>query len=281
MKYSRFELLMTTLGALVVIGSVALGSSSMTVAWQEIVAQLLIIVVLACAVHWGRDGGSIAAFAAILAYVVMRIPLLSQLGPNSTLIVMITTRAVVYALVGIVGGEFFGRIKYLFARLDGNLMLDEYTLVYNRAYCAQTLKSGLGQFQRYETPFAIAILSLAPGLLADLRPSRQRTLLRSVASHIRHDVRLVDDVGYLGDGRFLIMLPHTPKHGAEIASDRIRTAVRDLVGAKDESVSVTPLGCPGDSAAICDLARSLDPDPESRVEDVCSPDTEPAAQSAE
>ncbi len=82
-------------------------------------------------------------------------------------------------------------------------------------------------------------------------------------------MRLVDDVGYLGDGRYLIILPQTPKSGAEVASDRIRRSVRDLIGARDESVTSTPLGCPGDVAAICDLARSLDPEPESRVEDVC------------
>ncbi len=271
MKYSRFELLMISLGAIVIVGSVILGPGSATVSWQEVVAQLLIVAVLASALHWGRDGGSVAAFAAILVYVIMRIPLLSQLGPTQNLIAMIVTRALTYALVGIIGGEFFGRIKYVFARIDGNSMLDEHTQVYNRTYCSQALKSGLGQFQRYQTPFSIAILSLAPGLLTDLRPSRQRLLLRSVATHIRNDVRLVDDVGYLGDGRFIIMLPQTPKTGAEIASDRVRSAIRDLIGAKDESVTSTPLGCPGDAAAICDLARSLDPETESRVEDVCGP----------
>ncbi|PKQ38785.1 MAG: hypothetical protein CVT59_01510 [Actinobacteria bacterium HGW-Actinobacteria-1] len=275
MKYSRFELLMISLGVIVVVGSVILGPGTATVSWQEVIAQVLILGVLAAALHWGRDGGSVAAFAAILVYVIMRIPLLSTLGPSQNLIIMIVTRALTYALVGIIGGEFFGRIKYVFARIDGNSMLDELTQVYNRTYCSQSLKSGLGQFQRYQTPFSIAILSLAPGLLSDLRPSRQRLLLRSVATHIRNDVRLVDDVGYLGDGRFIIMLPQTPKTGAEIASDRIRRSVRDLVGAKDDSVTSTPLGCPGDSAAICDLARSLDPEPESRVEDVCGPTETP------
>lgn len=281
MKYSRFEVLVVTLGGLVVIGSLVLGQSSVTVAWQEIVAQVLIIAVLAAALHWGRDGGSVAAFAAILVYVVLRIPLLSQLGPTSNLITMILLRALTYTLVGIVGGEFFGRVKYVFARLDGNVMLDDYTQVYNRTYCAQTLKAGLGQFQRYQTPFSVVILSLAPGLLADLRPSRQRLMLRSVASHIRNDVRLVDDVGFLGDGRFLIMLPQTPKSGAGVAADRVRSSVRDLIGAKDESVTATALGCPGDTAAICDLARSLDPEPESRVEDLCGSGDGAAAQSAE
>lgn len=281
MKYSRFEVLMLVLGALVIAGSVVVGPAAAMVSWQEVVGQMLIIVVLAAALHWGRDGGSIAAFAAILVYVIMRVPILNQLGATQNLIAMIATRAVTYALVGIVGGEFFGRVKYLFARIDGNAMLDDYTQVYNRVYCAQTLKNGLGQHQRYQTPFSVALLSLAPGLLADLRPSRQRVMLRSVAAHIRNEVRLVDDVGYLGDGRFLIVLPQTPRSGAEVASDRIRRSVRDLVGARDESVTSTPLGCPADSAAIGDLARSLDPDAESRLDDVISV-TEPVeTQSAE
>ncbi len=281
LKYSRFELLMISLGIIVIVGSVVLGPGSAVVAWQEVIAQLLIVAVLAAALHWGRDGGSVAAFAAILVYVVMRIPLLSEVGPTQNLIVMIATRALTYALVGIIGGEFFGRIKYIFARIDGNSMLDEHTQVYNRVYCAQALKSGLGQFQRYQTPFSIGVVSLSPGLLADLRPSRQRLLLRSVASTIRNDIRLVDDVGYLGDGRFLVILPQTPKSGADVATDRIRGSVRDLIGARDESVTATPLGCPGDSAAICDLARSLDP-VDDRVEDVCgSPETPVASQSAE
>ncbi|MCE5191143.1 MAG: hypothetical protein LLG08_05215 [Actinomycetia bacterium] len=277
MKYSRFKVLMIALGTLVIAGSLLMAPGAAMVSWQEVVGQLIIIAVLAAALQWGREGGSVAAFAAILVYVIMRIPLLSLLGPTRNVIAMIATRALMYALVGIIGGEFFGRIKYLLARVDRNTMLDEYTHVYNRVYCAQTLKSGLGQFQRYQTPFSLAIVSLSPGLIADLRPSRQRMLLRSVATHIRNDVRLVDDVGYLGDGRFLIMLPQTAKPGAEVATDRIRRSVRDLIGAKDESVTSTALGCPDDSTAICDLARSLDPDPESRVEDVCvAPDASDA-----
>lgn len=160
-------------------------------------------------------------------------------------------------------------MKYIIAQLEGSSMLDDTTQVYNRRYCGQTLKNGLGQFQRYQVPFSVAVIGLAPGLISDLRPSRQRTMLRSVANHIRNDIRLVDDVGYIGDGRFLVILPQTPSAGAAVASDRIRRAVRDLVGAKDESVTATPLAVPGDAAAICDLARSLDPGVEQRLDDVC------------
>lgn len=270
MKYSRFETLMISLGAVVILGSLLLGPSvNQPGFWQEAVGQVLIIVVLGAAVHWGRDGGSVAAFAATLAYVITRIPLLSEQGLTKNIFAMIATRVLIYTIVGILGGEIFGRVKYIIAQLEGSSMLDDLTQVYNRRYCGQTLKNGLGQFQRYQVPFSVAVISLAPGLVADLRPSRQRTLLRSTATHIRNDIRLVDDVGYLGDSRFLVILPQTSGSGAEVASDRIRRTVRDLFGAKDESVTATPLALPGDAAAICDLARSLDPETEEHLDDMC------------
>lgn len=270
MKYSRFETLMISLGAVVILGSLLLGPSvNQPGFWQEAVGQVLIIVVLGAAVHWGRDGGSVAAFAATLAYVITRIPLLSEQGLTKNIFAMIATRVLIYTIVGILGGEIFGRVKYIIAQLEGSSILDDLTQVYNRRYCGQTLKNGLGQFQRYQVPFSVAVISLAPGLVADLRPSRQRTLLRSTATHIRNDIRLVDDVGYLGDSRFLVILPQTSGSGAEVASDRIRRTVRDLFGAKDESVTATPLALPGDAAAICDLARSLDPETEEHLDDMC------------
>lgn len=270
MKYSRFETLMISLGAVVILGGLLLGPPvNQPGFWQEAVGQVLIIVVLGAAVHWGRDGGSVAAFAATLAYVITRIPLLSEQGLTKNIFAMIATRVLIYTIVGILGGEIFGRVKYIIAQLEGSSILDDLTQVYNRRYCGQTLKNGLGQFQRYQVPFSVAVISLAPGLVADLRPSRQRTLLRSTATHIRNDIRLVDDVGYLGDGRFLVILPQTSGSGAEVASDRIRRTVRDLFGAKDESVTATPLALPGDAAAICDLARSLDPETEEHLDDMC------------
>ncbi|KAF0207570.1 MAG: hypothetical protein FD171_1629 [Actinobacteria bacterium] len=273
MKYGRFETLMISLGAVVIFGSLLVGPPMNQAGfWQEALGQAMIVVVLAAAVHWGRDGGSVAAFAATLSYVITRIPLLSEQGLSKNVLAMIATRVLIYTIVGILGGEIFGRVKYIIAQLEGSSTLDDITQVYNRRYCGQTLKNGLGQFQRYQVPFSVAVIGLAPGLFADLRPSRQRTLLRSVAGHIRNDIRLVDDVGYLGDGRFLVILPQTPGSGAAVASDRVRNGVRELLGAKDESVSATPLSVPEDAAAMCDLARSLDPATEERVEDVCGSD---------
>ncbi|MBC7266268.1 MAG: diguanylate cyclase [Coriobacteriia bacterium] len=269
MKYTRFETLVIALGAAVVAASV-LVPREVAPQWPELVAQVLLFVTFAAAAHWGRNGGSVTAMASALIYVLTRVPLLSSQGLTSNVAGALLTRLVAFAVVGIVGGEVFGRIKYFLARVDGAIMLDEYTQVYNRKYCSQALRNAIGQYQRYQTPYSVALLSLSPALFAELRPSRQHSMLKSVANHLRSDIRLVDDVGYLGEGRFLVMLPNTPRAGAEIAADRLRAGVRDLLGAKDESVSATVLSVAEDPSAICELARSLEPAPPPRLDDVCA-----------
>ncbi|MCE5203001.1 MAG: diguanylate cyclase [Actinomycetia bacterium] len=259
MKHSRFEALIIALGAIVIITPVLLGPP-LNPQWQELVAQGLLVVVLASAVHWGRDGGSLAAAAAMFAYVVIRVPLLSTEGLTSNTVGMILTRMITFSLVGVLGGELFARLKYLLARLEGSAMLDHVTNVYNRRYCARAIGDGIGGFQRYQTPFSVALVSLSPGLLNDLHTARQNTMLRTVASRIRNDVRLVDDIGYLGDGRFMLLFPHTDKSGARAASDRVCATVREALGARDQSVVTVTLGCPEDIDALCELARSLDPE---------------------
>jgi len=268
-KYSRFETLVITLGAAVVAASVLVPRDA-ALQWPELVAQVLLFLTFAAAAHWGRNGGSIVAAGSALAYVLTRVPLLANQGLTDDVAGALLARLAAFAVVGIVGGELFGRIKYFLARVDGSIMLDEYTQVYNRRYCSQALRNAIAQYQRYQAPYSVVLLSLSPALFAELRPTRQHALLKSVAGHIRSDIRLVDDVGYLGDGRYLLMLPNTPRSGAEVAADRVRAGVRDLIGAKDESVSATVLGVAEDAAAICELARSLEPQAPPRLDDVCA-----------
>lgn len=268
MKYSRFEALVMVLGGTVIVGSMFIPSAG-TLFAREVVAQLLIVVVLFAAVHWGRNGGFVAAIAATLVYVVIRIPLMTDQGLTSPVIGMIVTRTITYGAVGVIGGEICGRIKYFFARIQGSPLLDDATHVYNAVFCAQAIKSGIGEYRRYKTPFSVGIVTLSPTLFSGLRPARQRAFLRVAASHIRNDVRLVDDVGHLGHGRFMILLPHTPGEGACIAADRVRQNVRDLLGAKDDSVTTRVLSLPDDAEALCALARELAPEEPALDRDPC------------
>jgi hypothetical protein len=248
-KYSRFEWL--TIG----VGAVAIGGTVMSALlphpdWIELIAQLLLLGVLVGAVHWGRNGGLVSALGATLVYLAMRLPNIVAGGSEADVLRLLLVRGATFGLVGIVGGEVCGRIKYFFARIDDSCSIDE-------SFVAQLLDSSLGSADRYDTSFSIVVLTLAPVLTDGLRPARVKTLVRSVANHVRNDVRMIDDVGRLDDGRFVMVLPHTPKDGATIAGARVRAGVRELVGAKDESVTALVYGSANDAAAIRALADSI------------------------
>jgi GGDEF domain-containing protein len=268
-KYSQFEWLTVGIGTVAIAGTVV----------SALVAQLLLLTVLVGAVHWGRNGGLVSALGATLVYLAMRLPNVVSGGSEAEVLQLLLVRSATFGLIGIVGGEICGRIKYFFARLEDSCSIDENSRVYNQRFVAQLLDNSLGSAERYGTQFSIVLLALAPVLTDGLRPARVRTLVRSVANHIRNDVRMIDDVGRLDDGRFVLVLPHTPKQGAAIAGARVRAGVRELVGAKDESVTAIVYGSADDAAAIRALVDSLQPADDRRVPQAASVADQPASGS--
>jgi len=258
MRYSRFEALVLAVGAAAIVGSVFFSLDGAPLV-QEVIAQLLLLGVLVAAVHWGRKGGFVAATLASVAYIVMRIPML--LDQSAALSVdalsLILVRVLTYGLVGIVGGELCGRIRYIFARLEGGNSIDEWSRVFNQNIIARTLESASSQFARYDTPFSVVLIELAPRLFTDLRVSKQRAMVRAVASHLRNDIRLVDELGRLEDGRFVVVLPHTSREGASVAAERLRAGVCDKLGAKPESVGLELLATPEDMERLDRLRQEL------------------------
>jgi len=257
--YRRLETLVLLTGSVLVIAGLLLAPAAQPYLWQEIAARVISLVVLAAAAHWGRDGGAIAAALAIVAYIAIQIPDLTTGGITPDMTRGLAAFGITYGALGIIGGEVFGRLRYLVRRLGESVLLDDDTGVFNKAYCAQSLTSSLTAHQRYERPLSVIVVSLSPGLLTDLRPTAQRKILRSAASSLRHDMRVTDDVGHLGQGRFLLILRETSRTGAEIVADRIRSHVRDLLGAKDTAVTATVLAAPADLDSMTSLARSLEP----------------------
>jgi GGDEF domain-containing protein len=263
-KYERFEWLTIGVGAAAVFGTLGMTALRGTApGWDmiiEMIAQLLLLVVLVGAVHWGRKGGFIAALGCTVAYILLRVPTIQVVGITPEVIELVLLHTITYGVVGILGGEICSRIKYYFARFEDAFNIDEDSRVYNQRFLAQLLVNNLAQHRRYGTIFSIGVLTLSPNLTADLRASKVTTVVRTVANHIRNDVRLIDDVGRLDDGRFVLVFPHTPKEGGDVAMTRVRSAVRDLLGAKDESVAGVVYGVPDDADAVQALADSLQPE---------------------
>ena len=258
MKYSRFETLVLAVGIAAVVGSLFFSMGTAPII-EEIIAQILLLGVLVGAVHWGRRGGFLAAMAASLIYIVMRLPLVvQQEGLSTDVAALILVRVLTYGLVGIVGGELCGRIKYIFAKMEDSNAIDDWSQVYNQRFIVRALEASIGQFTRYETDFSLTLIKLSDHLLVELRPSKQRAMVRGIATYIRNDMRLVDELGRLEDGTFIAVLPHTPRDGAIVVADRLHKGVCDTVGAKDESVSVEVLATPDDSAKIQELHKRLE-----------------------
>ncbi|MDP2232580.1 MAG: hypothetical protein Q8K89_03015, partial [Actinomycetota bacterium] len=257
MKYSRFEALVSGIGAIAVLSALALSARGALVI-EEVVAQVLLLLVLFAAVHWGRNGGFIAALGASILYLLARVPLVAAMGGltwDVTSIVLV--RILSYGLVGIVGGELCSRIRYIFAKLEDSSSVDEWSQVFNQRFIMRALESAVGQHGRYQTPYSVAVIQLADVLLSDLKSSKQRSIIRGVATHIRNDIRLVDEAGRLDDGRFLVVLPHTPREGALIVGERLHHGICNVVGAREDSVTVTILGAPEDADGLLELRRGL------------------------
>jgi diguanylate cyclase (GGDEF)-like protein len=243
-------------GVLAIAGTLLASYRSVPVV-EEIVAQLLILMVLVGALQWGRKGGFISAVLATGIYILLRVPLLAADGVTSELIQMIGVRTLAYGVIGILGGEVCSRIKYFFARMEDSGTIDAVTRIYNQRYISRTLAQTVGKHERYGEPFSVVLFTISPALLQPLRKARQRSVLRSIASFVRNDIRLVDDVGRLDDGRFVVLLPHTPKDGAEVAAERLKRGLRDLLTARDESVSAQVMGAPEDLQHLSHLAEAL------------------------
>lgn len=257
MKYSTFERLIAVVGFASVGGSVVFSLLNAMPA-EEIVAQLLLLVVLLSSVHWGRRGGFVSALVASGIYVLLRIPVvLGAQGLTTDITTLLLIRLVTYGLIGIVGGELCGRIQYIFARLDDSASIDDWSHVYNQRFIVHSLETVRGQHTRYDTPYSIILVGLSTQLTEGLRVSKQRAIVRGVANHVRNDIRLVDEVGRLDDGRYLVILPQTPKPGAMIVAERLRTGICETVGAKESSVMTTVLGAPDDDSELTDLAADL------------------------
>lgn len=257
MNYRRFELLVMLIASAAVLASVMLATREAIVV-EEILAQLILLAVVAAALHWGRTGGTIAAGLGTAAYLSFRIPLAADAkGITGSLLTLMVVRILSYALVGIMGGELSTRVKALVERLSSSSHIDEWSEIHNHRFISRALETAAGQFDRYDTPYTVILVELTEGLTAGFTESKQRALVRGVASHVRADVRLVDEVGRLEDGSFVVILPHTTRQGAAVVAARLHQGVCEALGARSTAVSVDVLSPPDDTERLAALRASL------------------------
>lgn len=257
MQYERFEKLVLLVGGAAILGALALTLTDGLPEVVELAAQGMLLLVLVAAARFGRRGGLAAAIIASAIYVVLRIPTLVAGSMSGALLLVIASRLAAFGLVGVVGGELCSRVRYLLAGLEGGSAIDDWSRVFNQRHAHRELLQARNRFARYREDFSVIVVTLSPSLFAGLRPARQRTVVRTAADLLRSDVRLVDEVSRLADGRFVLLLPHTPKAGADVVAARVTAGLRKALGARDEAVRVEVYAAAGDMSRIDGLITSI------------------------
>ena len=250
MSYPLFEFLALTVGSISIVAAMVATLWSGTVV-QETIAQGLLLVVLVGAVHRGKQGGLITALFAITVYGCMRVPMIMRQGFSPDVVELLLVRTLTYAVIGIGGGAVCARIHHFLARLESTPNIDVATQLFNERFITRTLRSMVGQYERSHKPFSVVILTL-DSAVANPRPD-QLPLLRSVADYLRENVRLIDDVGRLDDGRLLLVLPQTDRQGAGIAANRLGGGVKHLMGPGHDTMKVELRGAVEDLDGIRSL----------------------------
>ena len=261
MKYERFERYAVAFAALVVAAMITASARDFAANMSGILSEVLLFIIFLAAIHYGRRGGLLAAIACSAVYVLASIPgMTADRGLTSEMLLLVATRVFIFGVVGILGGEACGRLRIFFARAANGSIFDEWSQAFNQTYAHAALTRSIASFERYGQQFTIAVITLSPSLTADLGPQRVRNVVRGVAKHLRNDVRMVDEVALLNDGRFLVLFPNTPVENAATPATRLARGARQLLGAKDESITARCLGPVDDLPALKALVAEIAPE---------------------
>lgn len=260
MKYPRFEALAFVLGSAIIVGTVAVRTTSPVVP-AETIGGLLSILVLAGALHRGRNGGFVMALVATTIQVGMRYPALRSNGLSAGTVTAIASHTLVYAAIGVAGGELAGRVKYLLTRVDRDSMIDRVTRVYSARYAGRAIGSAMSTRDRYGTPCSAVTLTIAPVIWSGLRPPRAAAFMRRAASYLRNDVRLADDVAYRGNGGFVVIMPGTSRDGGIAAAQRLRHGLAAVLDCEADGIVTRVLECGADDPELEALIEMLAPTP--------------------
>jgi GGDEF domain-containing protein len=260
MTYERFERFSIVIAALAVLSMVAFSARDLSRNMTEIVAELLLLVVFVSAVHWGRRAGFTTAVGASVLYIVLSVPnVAADKGLTSSTLLLLAVRILAFGLIGIVGGEACARLRQALNRFANADTFDQWGSVFNQRYAHAALTRSIAAHERYEHQFTVILITLASSITADLGPQRARSIVRAVSKHLRNDVRMVDEVARLDDGRYLILLPNTPLENGRSAAARLVAGTRQLLGAREDSVLSRCLSPAGDTVALRSLSEEIAP----------------------
>ena len=236
-NYRKLELLFLTLSLVAVLSSI-IYSFMEKANFSEILGQALFVPVLFIALHYGRQQGFLAASIAALIYLIAKAQDYNTLSLASVDGQFMIARAGLFGLIGIFGSELAMRTKYLIAKLSGYAHIDDQTHLYTQNYLQKLISKLFHGYQRQARPFAVMFITV--DWAESTEPNVREKTIPRMANIIRDSVRLIDEVGYLSDRCFCLVLPETHALAAQLVWRRIEEA---YIEAKPSPVNVAGLSC--------------------------------------
>ena len=223
MKYRKFEAiaLASTLVAVLISMIISINRGS---AMSVVLGQALFIPVLFFSLHYGRQIGFLAATTSSLIYLMARVQEVNELSLASLDGQLIISRAALFGFVGIFSSELATRFKYIFARFSNRENLDQTTRLFNQGYLQTLVARLFHAYNRDNRTFSIIFIGIdwRPAVDANIKKHR----FTKLAKIIRDNVRLVDEVGYVNDDCFCIVLPETHLSAAQLVSERLESFLK-------------------------------------------------------
>jgi hypothetical protein len=245
---------MAVFGALLILISTALVLVS-TKNIQEVVGQLLFFLILIGALMYGKRGGILTAILSSVIYAAMQFPSILSMG-LAPVLPLIIVRGLIYCVAGPLGGEIFFRIKQFMIEAGQSDFVDTDTKLFNAAYFGNLIDLEAKKFERYNTLSSIVMFKIDPETMTLYLEEPKSPGIKYIADGIVGNVRLVDEVGCVDRNTYGVILPFTPREGAEVVASRLQSTITSRVG-YDESVSYEILSMPDDKEKIESLVSEL------------------------
>jgi hypothetical protein len=258
MEYKGFQRTMAFFGALLILISTALVAVS-TRNVEEIVGQMLFFLILFGALWYGKRGGIITAILSTAIYLSLHFSAFLTMGWSKGLEVvgpLIIVRAAIYLVAGALGGEIFFRIKQFMIEAGKQEFVDRETKLFNSGYFGTLVNLEAKKFERYNTISSVLVIKLDPDTMVAYMEEPKTPGMKYIADGLVGNVRLVDEVGRIDKNSFGVILPFTPKEGAEVVAKRLASITTSRVG-YDNAVDFEIISLPADKDRFDQMAASL------------------------
>lgn len=225
---ARRLILAIGLGVLVVIGVVTYARG---VDPDEVRATLLFIPIFIAFIFWRVRGGLVAALAASLIYVVLRINDIQLVGADR-FTMLIASRVGSFLAFGLLGGWASRQLDASLTKLELYDQIDDATGLFNARFFVQDTDLEMTRSKRYQTLFSVSVVDIPISAFDTLSRRQREGAMRELGRMLRGSVRTVDRAVHARGAshhRLAVVLPETGREGTRVFTERLGERVAEYL----------------------------------------------------